>query len=117
MGFLYFKIALLKQNEDPKIVTVTTKLTWVAIFLETLKSEYCTNAIATVDMATMAANGLRPCVQATLFSGLAYLLIVLSVVRVCTLVSRQIEIRGAKNRVCVNCVTSRTPITVAGGSR
>ena len=27
-------------------------------FLETLNSEYCTNAIATVDMATVAANGL-----------------------------------------------------------
>ena len=47
-----------QKNEDPKIVTLTAKLTLVAIFLETPKSEYCTNAIATVDMATVAANGL-----------------------------------------------------------
>ncbi len=58
MELLSFKIALLKQNEEPKIVTVTAKLTWVAIFLETLKLEYCTNAIANVNMATVVANGL-----------------------------------------------------------
>ncbi len=62
-------------------------------------------------------SAFRPCVHATLFSVLAYLLIVLSVVRVCTLVSREIEIRGAKYRVRVNCVTSCKPITAASINR